>query len=249
MTAAAVQALRVAVLIDADNVPASILDEAMKDARTRGCVVAACAYSHWTDQNRMGWGPGFRKHGVKEVEQAPGPNATDIALAIDAVDLVHERILDVVCVVSSDRDFAPLAARLRRSRVMAVLMADPAKVKESNRKLWDDFVPLAVTTGKVAKASAPVAVKTVAKGPAAPARPDRAALIEAVRGRFADEKLTRHPGGWALLTDVGRGINKDLKRPSLRKALEGQEAFEIADRPIGKHGEAVASIRLRQGRG
>jgi hypothetical protein len=254
MTATPQAAKRVAVLIDADNVSPRVVDEAMSAAKAHGSIILACAYRHWTDATRKGWDAGCQKHKIQRVEQAPGPNATDIALAIDAVDLLRDRGLDVICVVSGDRDFAPLAARLRESRLTAVLMADPAKVKESNRALWDAFVPLKVAP----RASAPAASKPTASAPAspksapakprnapAPPQPASATLLEAVLARLADATVKKDSGGWVILNEIGKGIPAGLKKPSLRKALGTAAAIEIEDRSSDGKANAMPWIRRR----
>lgn len=233
---------RLAVLIDADNLPPGVLDEAMNAAKRHGNIIVACAYRHWTEATRKGWIAGFQKHGIRPVDQAPGPNATDIALAIDAVDLLRERGLDAVCVVSSDRDFAPLAARLRRSRLTAVLMADPGKVKKDYLELWDEFVPLTIGPTKPAKKGAPSAAPKIAAAPFPPAPPVPRALTEAVLRRLGVVK--KDASGWARLNEVGKEIDPNLKKPSLRKALIGT-AFEIDDRPFDGKGLPTACIRRK----
>jgi hypothetical protein len=274
MTADTGAARRVAVLIDADNVPAGVLDDVMREARSHGSVVVACAYRHWTEKDRKGWKAGCAKHAVQMVEQAPGPNATDIALAMDAVDLLLGRHLDVVCVVSGDRDFAPLAARLHRSRLVAVLMGDPAKVKDSNRALWDAFVPLTVTrkaaSKTVAKADPSARAKPSGAAPAntASAKPVAAAataataqaarpttrpseLVQHVLARLADGTVKKDPGGWVILNEIGKGIPENLKRPSLLKALEaaGSDAIEVQPRSSSGKANPTHWIRRRASTG
>jgi hypothetical protein len=256
MTATPHAARRVAVLIDADNVSPRVVDEAMSAAKSHGSIILACAYRHWTDATRKGWDDGCRKHNIQRIEQAPGPNATDIALAIDAVDLLRDRGLDVICVVSGDRDFAPLAARLRESRLTAVLMADPAKVKDSNRTLWDAFVALKVGS----KTSAPAAPKPAAFAPASarpasaqppnattPLQATNAGLIEAVLARLADETVKKGAGGWVILNEIGKGIPAALKKPSLRKALGAAKAIEIEERLSAGKANPTQWIRKRPG--
>ncbi len=257
MTADTGAARRVAVLIDADNVPAGVLDDVMREARSHGSVVVACAYRHWTEKDRKGWKAGCAKHAVQMVEQAPGPNATD-----------------VVCVVSGDRDFAPLAARLHRSRLVAVLMGDPAKVKDSNRALWDAFVPLTVTrkaaSKTVAKADPSARAKPSGAAPAntASAKPVAAAataataqaarpttrpseLVQHVLARLADGTVKKDPGGWVILNEIGKGIPENLKRPSLLKALEaaGSDAIEVQPRSSSGKANPTHWIRRRASTG
>lgn len=241
-------AKRVAVLIDADNLGPQVLDTVMAEAKRYGTVVVACAYKNWTDNERKAWGAGLCKHGIHEVEQAPGHNATDIALAMDALDLLYSRVLDVVCVVSKDRDFEPLAARLRRGRVMAVWMSATRDVKPFQRNLWDDFVDL---NDQSQQASAMAKAKTGSNakkpGVAAPTAPplDLQPLIAAVRARLAANEVKKDSDGWARLSEVYKEVPQTLRKPALKKALKHTKAFEICPRAFGGKGGKVDGVRER----
>jgi uncharacterized LabA/DUF88 family protein len=107
---------RVALLIDAENVNSSHIDAVVRRVSTQGRVTVRRAYADWT-KNRDHWTPVLRRHGIRASHltqvNAAGKNAADIALVIDAMDLRHAGAVDVLAIVSSDGDFAPLALRAR----------------------------------------------------------------------------------------------------------------------------------------
>ena len=83
---------RLAVLIDADNAQASILPELLAEVARYGIASVRRAYGDWTTQNLSGWKPHLQKHAVQPIQQfayTTGKNATDSALIIDAMDLLH----------------------------------------------------------------------------------------------------------------------------------------------------------------
>lgn len=111
---------RLAVLIDADNAQASVLTELLAEVSKYGSASVKRAYGDWTTPNLKGWKAHLQKHAIQPIQQfsfATGKNATDSALIIDAMDLLHSGQLDGFCLVSSDSDFTRLATRLRESGV------------------------------------------------------------------------------------------------------------------------------------
>ena len=105
-----------AVLIDADNVRldsiSSILEEITRHAR----VTVRRIYGDFTSQNLAGWKIKLADHAIHPIQQyrnTNGKNASDSALIIDAMDLLHSRRFEGFCLVSSDSDFTRLATRIR----------------------------------------------------------------------------------------------------------------------------------------
>jgi hypothetical protein len=134
--------MRLAVLIDAENVPPSALDRVMTEAGRLGRIETRRAYGKWQEQRLAAWDGPLRHHAFRKVSLdtcAAGRNAADIALAIDAMELLHEGRHDGFCIVSSDSDFAPLARRLRE-RSCRVFGFGEAKAPEAWRKECDRFV-------------------------------------------------------------------------------------------------------------
>ena len=107
---------RLAVMIDADNAQASLCPELLAEVARFGVASVKRAYGDWTTTNLKGWKEHLHKHAIQPVQQfsyTTGKNATDSALIIDAMDLLHEGKLDGFCLVSSDSDFTRLATRIR----------------------------------------------------------------------------------------------------------------------------------------
>lgn len=106
----------VAVLIDADNTNAETTELLLREAKKRGRVVVKRAYGNWSKPELRAWEEVLKKNGVKAMQQfdfVAGKNATDIALTIDAMDLLSQGIYRTFFLASSDSDFTPLAMRLR----------------------------------------------------------------------------------------------------------------------------------------
>jgi uncharacterized LabA/DUF88 family protein len=109
---------RLAVLIDADNAQASIVEELLGEIAQYGVASVKRIYGDWTDTRLKGWKSALLEHGINPVQQfayTTGKNATDSALIIDAMDLLYTDKLDGFCIISSDSDFTRLASRIRES--------------------------------------------------------------------------------------------------------------------------------------
>jgi len=109
---------RLAVLIDADNARAQHLEDLLVEIAKYGTASVRRAYGDWTSTQLTSWKPELLQHSVQPIQQfsyTTGKNATDSALIIDAMDLLHTGNLDGFCLVSSDSDFTRLAARIREA--------------------------------------------------------------------------------------------------------------------------------------
>lgn len=109
---------KLAVLIDADNAQASIAAELLAEISRYGASTIRRAYGDWTTTNLVGWKSVLLDLAIQPIQQfrfTSGKNASDSALIIDAMDLLHTGDVDGFCIVSSDSDFTRLATRLRES--------------------------------------------------------------------------------------------------------------------------------------
>ena len=105
-----------AVLIDGDNAQPSLIDQVMVEISKHGDIKTARVYGNWQSANMSGWKKAIQTHSIQARQHFPnaiGKNATDIALVIDAMDLLHDGIADGICIVSSDSDYTALAMRVR----------------------------------------------------------------------------------------------------------------------------------------
>jgi uncharacterized protein (TIGR00288 family) len=108
--------LKLAVLVDADNTQASIVEGLLAEIAKYGVASVKRIYGDWTSTNLRSWKDKLLEFAIQPVQQfsyTTGKNSTDSAMIIDAMDLLYTENLDGFCVVSSDSDFTRLAARLR----------------------------------------------------------------------------------------------------------------------------------------
>ena len=109
---------RVAVLIDADNVSGDHASAVLEEAGKQGRVIIRRIYGDWTETAGKKWKKVLADLAIVPVQQfqnTVGKNATDSALIIDCMDLLHHDAAEVFCLISSDADFTRLASRLREA--------------------------------------------------------------------------------------------------------------------------------------
>ena len=226
---------RLAVLIDADNARPSVVEGLLAEVAKYGVAGVRRIYGDWTTPNLAGWKAALLDHSIQPVQQfryTVGKNATDSAMIIDAMDLLHSRRLDGFCIVSSDSDFTGLARRIREDGLLVVGFGE--------RKTPRPFV-----------AACDRFVYTELLGPEAPSREAAAQrpatdltadtrLVSLIRGAV---EAASDDTGWARLGAVGRNI-----------ASQSPE-FDARTYGYGKLSELVAALPLfemeerRQGEG
>ncbi len=109
-----------AILIDGDNASAKVIDGLLAEIAKYGTAVVRRIYGDWTKPQLAGWKNCLLKHSIQPIQQfayTAGKNATDGAMIIDAMDLLNTGRFKGFCIVSSDSDFARLAARIREQGV------------------------------------------------------------------------------------------------------------------------------------
>ena len=153
---------RVMLLIDADNVSVDVMEQAVaKLLAYHGGLHVRRAYC--TAESAVTNQAVFKRLAIKPmVNLAAGKNSTDIALAVDALDLVLAERPDVVAIASSDSDFAPLVARLREKGCRVVGFGQEGKTGDETLTVYDEFTVFAHRKGGSAAAPAR-ARKTPAK--------------------------------------------------------------------------------------
>lgn len=112
---------KLAVLIDADNASASVIDAILTEVAGLGEAIVRRIYGDFTSQQLSNWKKVLNKHSIKPVQQfayTTGKNATDSSLIIDAMDLMYTKRFNGFCLVSSDSDFTGLAMRIREEGLL-----------------------------------------------------------------------------------------------------------------------------------
>lgn len=164
MTMERTQPSRLAVLIDADNAQPSVIEGLLAEVAKYGVPVIRRAYGDWTTPNLGGWKAALLDHAIQPIQQfryTVGKNATDSAMIIDAMDLLHARRFDGFCLVSSDSDFTGLARRIREEGLLALGVGERKTprpfVVACDRFIYADLLGAQVTPTSKAEGPRPAA--------------------------------------------------------------------------------------------
>src|SRR5512134_1841090 len=114
---------KIAILIDGDNAQSSLLPQMLVEAGRHGQVTVRRIYGDWTTPSMNSWKETLNFHAFQPIQQfryTVGKNATDSAMIIDAMDLLHSGVVDGFCLVSSDSDYTRLATRIREAGVFVM---------------------------------------------------------------------------------------------------------------------------------
>lgn len=106
---------KIAIFIDADNAPAKKFDDVLSEVAKYGVVTIRKAYGNWKSPHLKAWEDLLHEFAIQPIQQydlTKGKNASDIALVIDAMDVLYMKDIDVMCFVTSDSDFTPLVTRV-----------------------------------------------------------------------------------------------------------------------------------------
>jgi len=240
---------RLAVLIDADNAPASMIEGLLSEVAKYGVASVKRIYGDFTSTRQTQWKQALLKFSISPVQQfayTSGKNATDSSLIIDAMDLMYTGRFDGMCLVSSDSDFTRLAQRLREEG-LTVYGFGERKTPDAFVQACDKFIYTEVLRADVATTESKPRARNVRKqkpGTAAaqdapPAKPVEApsgksgvlpmplALLRRAIEDASDEQ------GWAHLGTVGSYLTKI--RPDFDPRLYGQRKLSDLFRRDTRH--------------
>ncbi len=239
--------LRLAVLIDADNVPYVNVKEMLEEIAKYGVPTFKRIYADWTKPTVSGWKSVLLENAITPVQQfsyTTGKNSTDSALIIDAMDILYSGKVDGFCIVSSDSDFTKLATRLREAG-MKVFGFGEKKTPKPFISSCDKFIYLEILSKEIEDKSE---IETKNKKPVS--RKRKAVSLKPMLNK--DEELVdlisdsiddiADENGWAFLGDLGNFLLK--KQPNfdprnygynkLVPLIKSFGRFEIDEREIGK---------------
>ncbi len=251
--------LRLAVLIDADNIPYSNVRGMLEEIAKYGTPTFKRIYGDWTKPTIAGWKSVLLENAITPIQQygyTKGKNSTDSALIIDAMDILYSGKVDGFCIVSSDSDFTRLATRLREAG-MKVIGIGERKTPHPFIVACDKFIYLEIITSSASvhesspeprKKGKPVVKKKKAEvvEPESPARIVKRLISSSITD-IADEN------GWAYLGDVGNLILKkqpdfdprNFGFPKLTPLIRSLD-FEIDERESGQNHIKHIYIRNRK---
>ncbi len=256
--------LRLAVLIDADNASASVIEGLLAEIARFGEATVKRIYGDFTSPTSSQWKKVLNKHAIKPVQQfayTTGKNATDSTLIIDAMDLLYTRRFDGFCLVSSDSDFTGLALRIREEG-LTVLGFGEQKTPEAFRNACHKFIftevlrpvasqenDLSVPATEAAQVKSTVIANSTSLIPEQrPKDFPREFILQALEKACDDT-------GWANLANFGSYLTKlqpdfDPRHYGFKKLSELIKAktdlFELEKKPVPGSDVKVFYLRAKQ---
>lgn len=203
--------LRLAVLIDAENVPYKNIRGILEEVAKYGTPTLKRIYGDWTNSSLSGWKNSLLENAITPIQQysyTSGKNSSDSALIIDAMDILYSEKVDGFCIVSSDSDFTRLATRLREAG-MKVIGIGERKTPNAFIVACDKFIYIEIINTPVKNGDTYIndhhkedVVEQESKINSVEIDDDIINLISASVNDVADDN------GWAFLADVGNLISK-----------------------------------------
>lgn len=247
--------LKLAVLIDADNVPYANVKEMFEEIAKYGTPTFKRIYADWTKPTVSGWKKVLLENAITPIQQysySTGKNASDSALIIDAMDILYTGKVDGFCIVSSDSDFTRLATRLREAG-MKVIGIGEKKTLNPFITACDKFIYI-----EILKPSTPVPAeddKRKVSKKAVVAKNIPLSRIDAEFIKLITDSIDdlEDENGWTFLGDLGNLLLKkktdfDPRNFGFTKLLpliRSLNKFEIDERDSGKHNIKHIYIRRK----
>lgn len=241
--------LRLAVLIDADNVPYSSVKEMFEEIAKYGTPTFKRIYADWTKPTVSGWKGVLLENAITPIQQysyTTGKNATDSAMIIDAMDILYSGKVDGFCIISSDSDFTKLATRLREAG-MKVFGFGEKKTPKPFISACDKFIYIEILADEHETEETDSAKTATAKPLSPKSKPAQKQPI-----LKTDKKLIKlitdsiedlaDENGWAFLGDLGNILIKKMPNfdsrnygfSKLVQLIKSIDVFEIDLRETGK---------------
>jgi uncharacterized LabA/DUF88 family protein len=240
--------LKLAVLIDADNIPYSNVKGMMEEIAKYGTPTFKRIYGDWTKPTTTGWKGVLLQNAITPIQQysyTSGKNATDSAMIIDAMDILYTGRVDGFCIVSSDSDFTRLATRLREAG-MKVIGIGEKKTPDPFITACDKFIYIEILAAEDINTPD---VRTRRTKKDSLQKLDRRVinLIKSSINDVADES------GWAFLGEVGTLIMKkqpnfDARNYGFKKLLQlmkSVEDIEVDERQSESGGTRHVYVKVK----
>ena len=250
--------LKLAILIDADNISPKYVKVILDEAATFGVAACKRIYGDWSDVRLKSWKDALLNNSIIPIQQysyTTGKNATDSAMIIDAMDLLYGGNLDGFCIVSSDSDFTRLAARLREAGKLVIGMGE-SKALGPFVKACDQFkyLDLILDHGDLNEAEGNAPAASAAETSARAAAGDDTAINRDSIGRIIHGLIDEMDDGtgWVRTSRVGDQLIKrypdfDVRNfgsKSLNKFLTSLAELEVEERILA-NGNPIQFVRVK----
>jgi hypothetical protein len=243
--------LRLAVLIDADNIPHTHIKAMLEEVAKYGIPTFKRIYGDWTKPHLNSWKTVLLENAVNPIQQysyTSGKNSTDSAMIIDAMDILYTGRVDGFCLVTSDSDFTRLATRLREAG-MRVFGLGEMKTPAAFRAACDKFIYLEILQQEQDSDEEQTAPKSKShRGKAKVISKTNRQLLNLLKSSIND---TADEDGWAYLGELGNLLIKkqpdfDARNYGYNKLLQlikSFDNFEIDIRETGKKMGKLVYVR------
>jgi uncharacterized LabA/DUF88 family protein len=247
--------LKLAVLIDADNVPYANVKEMFEEIAKYGTPTFKRIYADWTKPTVSGWKNVLLENAITPIQQysySTGKNASDSALIIDAMDILYTGKVDGFCIVSSDSDFTRLATRLREAG-MKVIGIGEKKTLNPFITACDKFIYIEILKPS-SEAKAESGNKKITQNKSASANKPLSSIDAGIIKLFSDSIADlEDENGWTFLGDLG---NLMLKKkpdfdprnygfPKLLPLVRSIDKIEVDERDSGKNNIKLIYVRIK----
>ncbi|OMP30858.1 NYN domain-containing protein [Mangrovimonas sp. DI 80] len=243
--------IKLAVLIDGDNIPSAYVKEMMEEIAKYGNPTIKRIYGDWTNPHLNKWKTVLLENAITPIQQygyTSGKNATDSAMIIDAMDILYSGQVNGFCLVSSDSDFTRLATRLREAG-MQVYGIGEKKTPNPFIVACDKFIYIEILKSQGEENDDRIAEKTTASKSTYDKITEKdIKFIASTISDLADDD------GWAFLGDVGSLLQK--KQPNfdsrnygfqkLTPLISSINNFEIDKRETGNGRFKLMYVRIKE---
>jgi hypothetical protein len=208
---------KIAILIDGDNAQANILPQILAETGKYGLVTVRRIYGDWTTNSMNQWKDVLNYHAVQPIQQfryTIGKNATDSAMIIDAMDLLHSDVVDGFCLVSSDSDYTRLATRIRETGVFVMGIGEK-KTPKPFVNACDVFVYTSNLVAEHKGSRAATQKQPRRKKPVSPSATTPPAITPVVEVESENDpmplirqayEMAQQEDGWARLDHMGNAL-------------------------------------------
>lgn len=243
--------IKLAVLIDGDNIPSAYVKEMMEEIAKYGNPTIKRIYGDWTKPHLSKWKNMLLENAITPIQQygyTTGKNSTDSAMIIDAMDILYSGKVNGFCLVSSDSDFTRLATRLREAGMLVYGIGEK-KTPNPFIVACDKFIYIEILKNQAEENNSDTTEKSeTTKSGIDKITPKEVKFIAATISDVADDD------GWAFLGDVGGLLQK--KQPNfdsrnygfakLTPLFKSIKEFEVETRDSGKGRFKLVYVRIKE---
>jgi len=241
--------LRLAVLIDADNVPYANVKPMFQEIAKYGTPTFKRIYADWTKPTVSGWKKVLLENAITPIQQysySSGKNSSDSAMIIDAMDILYSGKVDGFCIVSSDSDFTRLATRLREAGMIVIGIGEKKTlipfITACDKFIYIEILSTEESSTEEAASDESQPSKKSKRPPKkknAPLNNIDKELIKLISDSISD---LEDENGWAYLGNLGNLLlkkkpdfdSRNYNYPKLLPLIKNLNKFEFDERVSGK---------------